>query len=82
MAMKRALVQFIVQVPEEEASAAPGPVDGIIVAMNQAERYLNTGDRCVDFDIGWIPDERVDERDEDENRVMPLPAKYLAKDAG
>lgn len=79
MAMKRALVQFIVQVPEEDLIGQPH--DGIILAQNQAERYLNTGDRCVDFDIGWISDERVDERDEDENRVMPLPAKYLARDA-
>ncbi len=41
--MRTAIVEFIVQVPDDDGNP--------IGLMNQAEMYLNNGDRCVDFNI-------------------------------
>ena len=75
--MRKAIVEVIVQVPDDV------PEDHVLFsAMNQMEQYLNTGRRCVDFNIRLLTEHEeklgvsllIKEKD------LPVPAAVLVKE--
>ncbi len=71
--MRTAIVEFIVQVPDDDVS--------LVGLTNQAERYLNTGDRCVDFNIREMDGNATGSLIWKGYKVsLPVTAEYLKKE--